>query len=203
VTADPALRETLRDLALKAIVTKAKNYRISGELSDPAIAAKATLRTLARRWVHLSIEIDELDVALETLVSAACPPQLLGECGIGTDSAGALLVAAAANSERISTEAGFAALCGVSPVDASSGKQRRHHLNRGGDRQANNALWRIVFCRLTHHQPTRDYLERRTGEGMPKAEVIRCLKRYLARHIYRILIQSSPRPAPAPQSTAA
>jgi transposase len=100
-----------------------------------------------------------------------------------------LLVTAGDNPERLRSEASFASLCGVAPQPASSGKTTgRHRLNRGGDRTANNALWRIVIVRLATHQPTKDYMGRRTKEGLSKREIIRCLKRYVAREVYRVLV---------------
>ena len=109
------------------------------------------------------------------------------EQGVGPDVAASLMIAAGDNPDRRRSEASFAALCGASPLDASSGRQQRHRLNRGGNRDANMALWRIVFVRLRWDATTRDYLERRTAEGKTKPEIIRCLKRYVARDIYRIL----------------
>ena len=107
--------------------------------------------------------------------------------GVGPDTAAALLVTAGSNPERLKSEAAFAALCGVSPVPASSGKTNRHRLNRGGDRQANAALYRIVIVRLRYHESTRTYFQRRMGEGKTKTEIIRCLKRYVAREVFGIL----------------
>jgi transposase len=118
---------------------------------------------------------------------AATAPQLVARPGVGTDTAGAILVAAGDNPERLRTEATFARLCGVSPLDVSSGKQERHRLNRSGDRQANAALWRITLVRLSCDPATRDYLERRTKDGKTKKEAIRCLKRYIARELYELL----------------
>ena len=101
--------------------------------------------------------------------------------------AGALLLAAGDNPDRLRSEAAFASLCGVAPMPASSGKTNRHRLNRGGDRVANNALWRIVMVRIMWHEQTKAYVARRTGEGMSKREIIRCLKRYVAREVYGCL----------------
>jgi len=103
------------------------------------------------------------------------------------ETASALLVAAGDNPERLRSERTFAHLCGVAPVDASSGKQERHRLNRGGDRQANSALWRIVITRLSSDQRTKDYLDRRVAEGLTKKEAMRCLKRYVAREVFNEL----------------
>lgn len=120
---------------------------------------------------------------LDHLVAAAAP-DLVACYGVGTDTAGALLVAAGDNPDRLHSEAAFAALCGVSPKDASSGLHQRHRLNRGGDRQANQALWRIVLVRMSSDPRTRAYVTRRTTEGRTKKEIIRCLKRYVARELH-------------------
>ena len=114
-------------------------------------------------------------------------PELVARNSIGQTGAAQLLLTAGDNPERLRSEAGFAALCGVSPVPASSGKTVRHRLNRGGDRQANAALWRITLVRLASDPATRDYLERRTKNGKTKKEAIRCLKRYIARELYQLL----------------
>jgi transposase len=146
------------------------------------------LRSLARRHQALSAEVRELDKDLRNLTAQACPA-LVGIFGAGSDTAGALLLAAGDNPGRLRSEAAFAKLTGVSPVQASSGKTTRHRLNRGGDRHANAALHRIVLVRLRwRHPPTIDYVERRTAEGKSKREIIRCLKRYVAREVYRALI---------------
>ena len=112
---------------------------------------------------------------------------MIERVGVGTDTAGALLVAAGENSSRIRNERSFARLCGAAPLDASSGKQQRHRLSRAGDRHANSALWRIVITRLSYDPATRRYLQRRCAEGKTKAEAIRCLKRYVARELYAYL----------------
>ena len=114
-------------------------------------------------------------------------PALVSIFGVGPDTAATLLVAAGSNPERLHSEAAFASLCGVNPIPASSGKTNRHRLNRGGDRQANAALYRIVVVRLRYDYRTREYMRRRTGEGMSKTEVIRCLKRYVAREVFAAL----------------
>ena len=123
-------------------------------------------------------------------LTATAAPKLRDLLGVGPDSAAALLITAGDNWQRLHSEAAFAALCGSSPVEASSGKTRRHRLNRGGDRQANAALHRIVIVRLRWHQPTRDYAARRTTEGKTRKEIIRCLKRYIAREIFAVLHQT-------------
>ena len=144
---------------------------------------KLTLRTLARRALSLEDEVKEIDRLLKTLV-AQTAPELNAINGVGTDVASALLVAAGDNPERLKSEATFAKLCGVSPLDASSGKNERHRLNRGGDRQANSALWHIVFTRMVCDPRTQHYIERRIKKGRTKKEAIRCLKRYVASEVF-------------------
>ena len=127
---------------------------------------------------------------LERLTGMAAPA-LLSIFGIGPDTAATLLISAGSNPQRVHSEAAFASLCGVSPIPASSGKTNRHRLNRGGDRQANAALHRIVIVRLRHDDRTKGYMRRRTGEGVSKPEVIRCLKRYVAREVFSVLLNSA------------
>jgi len=186
VTAPEELRADLRGLPGPRLVRTCARLR-PGPLTDPVGATKAALRSLARRHQALSVEVRELDGELCRLTAKACPA-LLGIFGAGSDTAGALLLAAGDNPERLRSEAAFAKLTGVSPVQASSGKTTRHRLNRGGDRHANAALHRIVLVRLRwRHPPTIDYVARRTAEGRSKREIIRCLKRYVAREVYRAL----------------
>ena len=149
-------------------------------------ATRVALKTLARRILELDDEIDTLDGFLTPLV-AETAPELIERVGVGTDAAGALLVATGENTSRIRNERSFARLCGAAPLDASSGKQQRHRLSRSGDRQANSALWRIVITRLSYDPATRRYLQRRCAEGKTKTEAIRCLKRYIARELYACL----------------
>jgi transposase len=189
VTAPVELRETLHGLAAGPLATRCARLR-PGPLSDPAAAVKYALRSLARRYRQLAEEIRDLEGELGRLTRSAAPA-LVDSFGIGPDTAATLLVAAGSNPERLHSEAAFAALCGVNPIPASSGKTNRHRLNRGGDRQANAALYRIVLVRLRHDQRTKAYMQRRTGEGMSKTEVIRCLKRYVAREVFQILRELS------------
>ena len=185
------LRETLRGSTVSKLVTTAARFRPA----DPTTAAGATrfaLRELARQVQSLEAECERLDAVLEPLV-AATAPELVASFGVGTDTAGALLVSAGDNPQRLRSEAAFAHHCGVAPIDASSGLTTRRRLNRGGDRIANQALWRIVMVRMVHEPRTRTYVERRTREGRSKREIIRSLKRYVARQLYRCL----PRPEPA------
>jgi transposase len=119
-------------------------------------------------------------------------PALRELCGVGAEVAGALLVTAGGDPARLRSDAAFSMLCGASPIEASSGKTVRHRLNRGGDRQANTALYRIVVVRLRWHEPTRKYMARRTTQGLSKKEIIRCLKRYVAREVFAALMKTSP-----------
>ena len=155
-----------------------------GRLVDPTAATKRALASIAGRVQDLDIEIAELDDDLEALL-APLAPTLLALLGVGCDVAGQLLVTVGDNPDRIHSEAAFAHLCGVAPIPATSGKTtNRHRLNRGGDRAANAALYRIVLCRLRWDPRTRAYMARRTAEGHSKAEIIRCLKRYIARDAF-------------------
>ncbi len=131
-------------------------------------------------------QIARLDELIVPLVTARAPG-LLALHGVGPDTAALLLTAAGDHPERLRSEAAWAHLCAVAPVPASSGKTRRHRLNRGGNREANHALWRIVITRMSTHPATRAYVQRRTAEGLSKKDVIRCLKRYVAREVYPYL----------------
>ena len=149
-------------------------------------ATKATLSSLAHRVNELEAEIAELDAMITPLVRSNAP-KLLAIGGVGIDTAASLLVAAGDNPERLRSEAAWAHLCGVSPLEASSGKVTRHRLNPGGNRQANSALWHIVITRLAIDSDTQAYMERRVKEARSKREVVRVLKRYVAREVYRAM----------------
>lgn len=193
VTAPDDLRARLRPLPMAELVTLVAAFRpvrTGAVLGTPLAATKLALKGLAIRYRQLSVEIDALDVHLEQLVSAAAP-ELLAVKGVGTDIAGALLVAAGDNPERLRSEAAFASLCGVAPIPASSGKTSRHRLSRGGDRDANRALYLLALGRMGWDPATRTYITRRTAAGLSKPEIIRCLKRYLARELYRLLVKPS------------
>jgi len=146
-------------------------------------ATRIALRELGRRAEFLDAQLERLDALIGPLVVARAPG-LLALYGIGPNTAALLLIAAGDRPGRLRSEAAWAHLCGAAPIPASSGKTIRHRLNPGGDRQANHALWRIVFTRLGSHPATRAYVERRTAEGKSKKEIIRCLKRYVAREVY-------------------
>jgi transposase len=187
VTAPEALRAQLRPLSDAELIHHcATRHPDPTHAADPHTATVLALRALARRHRQLSTEIDELDKLITPLVRRI-NPTLEAIFGVGPDTAGQFLVTAGDNPERLRTEAAFAMLCGAAPLPASSGRTRRHRLNRGGDRQANAALYRIVLTRLRHDPRTRAYAERRTTEGLSKKEIIRCLKRYVAREIYTAL----------------
>jgi transposase len=158
----------------------------SARVGQPGQAAKLALRSLARRITELDAEIAELDEHLVPLVAAAAPrtTQLLA---VSTGHAGQLLTTAGQNIERLRHEGAFAALCGASPISVSSGRTDRHRLNYGGDRDANRALHMIAVCRLRYCHRSHAYAERRTAEGKTKPEIIRCLKRCIAREIYHAL----------------
>lgn len=185
VNAPDELRSQLRTLNTNQLVNRTTKFRV-GAITTPTAAIKLALHELACRHNQLTDEIARLDTHLDELVATAAP-KLIARRGVGTDTAGALLVTAGDNPHRLANERSFAALCGTSPLDASSGKQQRHRLNRGGERQANQALWRIVMVRITCDPDTQHYIARRRAEGKTTKEAIRCLKRYVAREIYQCL----------------
>ena len=187
-TAPEELRAELRGLSIYKVLTLTSAYRHTGR-TDVTTLTKLALRTLARRALALEAEVKEIDALLKDLV-AETAPELCAVDGVGTDVASAILVAAGDNPERLKNEATFAKLCGVSPLDASSGKHERHRLNRTGDRQANSALWHIVLTRMVSDPNTRRYIERRMKDGRTKKEAIRRLKRYVAREVFAALPRS-------------
>lgn len=186
VVADPALRESVTGLSNFRLVRYCAELD-ADDAAGPGRASRHTLRLLARRIQHLAGEIRDLNKQIAATVQQTAP-DLLKIYGVGPDTAADLLIAAGDNPTRLVSEASFAALCGTSPVEASSGKTSRRRLNRGGDRQANAALYRIVIARLRWPGPTREYLERRMAQGKTRREAIRCLKRYVAREIYPLII---------------
>ena len=165
----------------------AARFRLGDDPRDVPTATKFALRSVARRYQTLSAEIAELDAQLDRLVGQVAP-ELVSLAGIGTDNAATLLIVAGDNPQRLRSEASFASLCGVAPIEASSGKVVRHRLNRGGNRDANRALYMICLARMRRERRTKEYVARRTTEGKSKREIIRCLKRYVAREVYRMLI---------------
>jgi transposase len=202
VTAPEALRQRLRGLSTKELVAVAARFRPGGDPGAVEEATKLALRSVARRYQALSVEISKLDAQLDRLVAEAAP-QLVSLPAIGTDHAATLLIVVGDNPERLGSEASFASLCGVSPVEASSGKVVRHRLNRGGNRDANRALHLICVVRMRVDERTRHYVARRTAEGKSKKEIIRCLKRYVAREVYRVLIPATSPPPIGPRTSPA
>jgi transposase len=214
IGAPSPLRDELVALTKRTLVNRC--LRLRPETDDLIVLAgaperlltagvKLSLRDLARRrWKVLDDEIKTLNRQLEALVRTAAPA-LVELHGVGVELAGQFLVTTGDNTVRIRNEAAFAKLCGVAPQPASSGRTTgRHRLSRGGDRAANSALYITTIVRMRHHQPTRDYVERRTAEGLSKREIIRCLKRYIAREIYANLPRPAiEQPAPEPISSAA
>jgi transposase len=188
VTAPASVREALDDLSASALVTTCARFRPDeADLADPLHASKAALQAVAKRIELLEAEIDLADQRLANLVGRVAP-RLLALLAIGNDHAGQLLVTAGQHPERLRGEAAFAHLCGVAPIPASSGKTHRHRLHRGGDRDANKALHLAVVVRMRFCPRTRAYVQRRTKEGLSKPEIMRCIKRYLAREVYHALV---------------
>ena len=190
VTAPEQVKHQLRGLSTHARVKTCAGFR-PGTDHTTTTYAKQTLRLLARRYQALTAEIEELDTQINQLCARA-NPALLAARGVGADTAAALLITAGDNPERMRSEASFAALCGASPIQASSGQTVRHRLNRGGYRQANNALWRIATARMCYDQTTIEYTQKRQTEGKSRREIIRCLKRHIAREIYHLLTNPHP-----------
>lgn len=193
VTVPEQVAAPLRGLGTGALVNACARLRPNPASGDVLAAARQALRVLALRYRALSGEIKELDTEIARLCAEA-NPALLAAPGVGAETAATLLIAAGDNPERLTTEASFAALCGATPIEASSGQITRHRLNRGGDRQANNALWRIALVRLRCDERTKAYAHRRTAQGKSRKEIIRCLKRYIAREIHQLLTAPPPLP---------
>jgi len=192
VTASDELRAELEPLSDHKLLLACAALVAGSDLADPEAAMRYTLGVLATRWFGIHDEVKTHTSHLKRLTADAAPA-LVDAFGIGPEIAGELLVAAGDNTDRIRSEAAFAKLCGVSPVPASSGKTSgRYRLNRGGNRQANAALYRAV--RMRWHEPTIAYVKKRTADGLSKKDIIRCLKRYLVREVYGLL--------PPPAATA-
>jgi transposase len=185
-TAPDQLRQRLSGVSRQCLGSRAASLRPQAAQGTVVFATTTALRALGRRVLALDKEAEELDRLLDELV-AKTAPELLAVYGVGPGTAACLLVAAGDNPDRLRSEAAWAHLCGVAPIEASSGKTKRYRLNRGGDRQANAALWRIVITRMSSDSRTRAYVARRSEEGLTKGEIIRVLKRYVAREVYRCL----------------
>ena len=187
-TAPDELRERFRDVHRDHLARTAASLRPTAGSDTVLYATKLAIATLGRRVLALEADAQRLDRLLDTLVRRTAP-SLLEVYGVGVHSAAILLVAAGDNPHRLTNEAAFAHLCGVAPLQASSGKVDRHRLNPGGNRQANHALWRIVFTRMSSDERTRKYVARRRAEGKTVREIMRVLKRYVAREIYPHLVR--------------
>ena len=192
VMAPEAVRVRFRGLTTTKLM--AALLRVRGCCADPGVAdTLAALRILAQRHRDLSGQIAALTARIDPLATTA-NPALRAAFGVGADTAAQILITAGHNPDRLTSEPSFAALCGVAPVPASSGKTRRYRLSRGGDRGANHALHRIALVRMSHHQPTIDYVRRQIDRGRSKKEILRMLKRAISREIYRHLTNPAPVP---------
>ena len=192
ISAPSALREQLAGLTGARLLRHLAALR-PGPLTSTTASAKTSLRALARRWLALNTEIKAHDAQLLRMTRELAPEPVQAH-GMGAGTAAEMLILIGDNPERIRSEAALAKLCGACPIPASSGKTNRHRLNRGGNRGANAALYRVVIVRMQGHRPTLDYVRRRTAEGKTKREIIRCLKRFVAREIFGYLCRPS-RPA--------
>jgi len=191
VTARDQLRAELEPLTDHKLIMACADLASATSMNDPDAAMRHVLGSLARRWLTLHDEVKVHSAHLKAQTKQAAP-QLLETVGVGFDIAAEMLVTAGDNQNRIRSEAAFAKMCGACPIPAGSGKTNgRHRLNRGGNRQANAALYRAAIVRMRWHEPTINYVTRRTAEGLSKREIIRCLKRYLAREIYHLLPPSA------------
>ncbi|MBB5917264.1 transposase [Nocardia transvalensis] len=188
VTAPDVLRAQLRTMTLKAAAARAARFRITPATPvDPVQATKLAMRSIGRRVAVLTDEIDTASTQLTELLTSIAPTTM-ALFGVSTDHAGQLLVTAGGNPERLHSESAFAALCAANPIPASSGKTPRHRLNPFGDRGANAALHMIAVVRMRHDPATRAYAAKRTTDGLSKREIIRCLKRYIARQAYHAIM---------------
>lgn len=195
ITGPDQLRAHLQALPRSRRLAAAAALRPGADLTHPLDATKHALRRLARRIQHLDTEIAETTRDLDVLTRRAAP-ELRDQIGIGPEIAAQLIITAGDNPDRLTSEASFAALCGTNPLPASSGKTTRHRLNRGGDRQANRALHVIALTRMRCHEPTKAYVTRRTNEGKSRREIMRCLKRYIARELLPLLRNNLTQPIP-------
>jgi len=186
VNAPGEIREALEPLTDRKLIDRCARL-LPGAIDDTTASTKHAVRALATRWLALSTEIASHDEALDAITQTAAPT-LRAAFGIGPDSAAEMMIVAGDNPARVRSEAAFAKLCGACPIPASSGVTHRHRLFRGGHRQANAALYRIVTVRMRWHQPTIEYVTRRTAQGLSKKDIIRCLKRFVAREIYHSLL---------------
>ena len=185
ITAPVDLRDRLRDLTTKAQIATCAAFRLTRGRLDELCATKQALRSLARRINTLTTEIADLDTSIRQLAEVAVP-HLLDQPGVGPITAAQIYIAWS-HPGRCRNEAAFARLAGVAPIEASSGQNTRHRLNRHGDRQLNRALHTIALTRTRYCPKTQAYIAKRTAQGKTPREAQRCLKRYIARQIYRLL----------------
>jgi len=187
VAAPEDVRDQFRAMTrMKLLRTCVSSRPDRGNFRDPVVATRLALKSLSRRVLELNDEVADLDQLIGPLVEELAPT-LLALPGVGVASAGEFLVAAGDNPQRLNSESSFAMLCGACPIPASSGKISRHRLNRGGNRQANSALHMVVVSRIRLDERTQTYMKRRLAEGLSKREIMRCLKRYVAREVYQVL----------------
>lgn len=187
ISASDELREQLRNMTRMQLIRTLGSWRPdASEYRNVTNVYRISLKSLARRYLELHDEIADLDVMIAAIVDELAP-ELIKRNAIGYESASQLLITAGNNPQRLRSEPGFAALCGVSPVPVSSGKTNRYRLNQGGDRAANSALHIIAIGRLRTDDKTKEYVARRVVEGHTKMEAIRCLKRYISREVYTLL----------------
>jgi transposase len=201
ISAPAHLRESLERLSTADLIVRCQ-LNPGSDVCCTASATSRALHVLATRIHHLEQEIADLGHDLDRITQAVAPT-LRAAQGIGADNAAALLIAAGDNPERLRSEAAFAALCGAAPIPASSGNRNRHRLNRGGNRQANCALFRIALTRLRWDPRTKAYAQKRIEEGKTKREILRCLKRFIAREVYRMLVPKHREAQPAGALTMA
>lgn len=195
VTAPEDIRSRYATMTNHALVTTLARCRPSPDYSDPRNGVLTSLKSLATTYRELRAQCDELETRITALVSVI-NPHVSNIVGCGSIVAADLIISIGDNPERIHSEAALAHLCGVAPLPASSGRTNRHRLNRGGDRRANSALYRIAVVRMRCDQRTKDYVARRTAEGLSKKEIIRCLKRAIVREIYRVICTKRSTPQP-------
>lgn len=195
VTAPDDIRTRYATMTNHALVNALVYCRPSSDVTDPRNGVLTSLKILATTYRALRVQCDELETRIAALVSVI-NPHVINIVGCGALVSADLLISIGDNPERIHSEAALAHLCGVAPLPASSGRTNRHRLNRGGDRRANSALYRIAMVRMKCDQRTREYVARRTEEGLSKREIIRCLKRAIVREIYRVICtrRSTPQP---------
>jgi transposase len=203
VAAPDDLRAELKSLSPTKLLTRCAQFEPAtktAELLKPAVALQIALQRLAHRATELRAEIDAATRQLTAMVTKTAP-NTLNMFGVGPNVAAQLLCTVGDNPHRITSEAALAKLCGTAPIPASSGKTTRHRLHRGGDRDANAAIYFIVLTRMQRDQTTKDYVERRTKEGLSKQDIIRCLKRFVIREIYRNIKKDFPNTTPALDET--